>query len=99
MVKIFYLVGMDKPTSEKDLIKSLPPDPDKKSFVAKSMDDARLREHYDKGVSASAKAIKPVFDKMLAALRGIPYEALLLFSEERSRAIVEAIKEAEELGL
>lgn len=54
---------------------------------------------YENTQREEVEIIKPVFDKMLVALKGIPYEALMLFNEERSRAIVEAIKEAEELKL
>lgn len=91
---------MDKPTSSTDVVKSLPP------IVTGLMDQARLREQYDKGVSDSAKAIKPVFDKMLAVLKEYDKRCIedfdyykIKLSKEAIIIIKDIIKEAEELGL
>lgn len=77
---------MDKPTSDKDVIKSLPE-------VKGESTGLRYRI-----LPPERARIKPVFDKMLAALKAV-VACDDRSDDERYRIVYEAIKEAEELGL
>src|SRR5258708_4377329 len=97
----FPLKNMDKPTSEKDVIKSLPTDEE----VHRKYALHHLQKRYN-GVKAivweadpSAADIKPVFDKMLAALKDLNELPGLYISPDWDQRLKAAIKEAEELGL
>lgn len=71
--------NMDKPTSEKDVIKSLPGSSPTERMLLK---------------------VKPVFDKMLAALKIVDDPNYMGVSFMSKQSMVRAaIKEAEELGL
>lgn len=83
---------MDKPTSQNDVVKSLTP------IQATTVQEER-NISYGIGAFETRKKIKPVFDKMLAALKAVHNGDIDPYVHDGHPQIVEAIKEAEELGL
>lgn len=85
--KISLPCDMDKPTSEKDVIKQLDSEHRLRNM---SNEDLRL---------FSIKQVKPVFDKIIYALKGLAVGELDQYNESDMKKVNAIIKEAEELGL
>lgn len=88
---------MDKPTSEKDVIKSLPPDGKLIETIKKHYQKTKSQD--SEAILAGLRLVKPVFDKMLAVLKEYVHNYKTSENHVDLRKAESIIKEAEELGL